>query len=52
MRDLLRIATTLRIPRVVLVGDENQLDGVDGGKPFARLKRAGMQTVVMDEIVR
>ena len=52
MRDLLRIATTLRVPRVVLVGDEKQLDGVEAGKPFAQLKRAGMQTVVMDEIVR
>ena len=52
MRDLLRIATTLRIPRVVLVGDEKQLDGVEAGEPFAQLKRAGMQTVVMDEIVR
>ena len=52
MRDLLRIATTLRMPRVVLVGDEKQLDGVEAGEPFAQLKRAGMQTVVMDEIVR
>ena len=52
MRDLLRIATTLRVPRVVLVGDEKQLDGVEAGKPFAQLKQAGMQTVVMDEIVR
>ncbi len=52
MRDLLRIATTLRVPRVALVGDEKQLDGVEAGKPFAQLKRAGMQTVVMDEIVR
>ena len=52
MRDLLRIATTLRVPRVVLVDDEKQLDGVEAGKPFAQLKRAGMQTVVMDETVR
>ena len=52
MRDLLRIATTLRVPRVVLVGDEKQLDGVEAGKPFAQLKQAGMQTIVMDEIVR
>ncbi len=52
MRDLLRIATTLRVPRVVLVGDEKQLDGVEAGRPFAQLKQAGMQTVVMDEIVR
>ena len=51
-RDLLRIANTLRIPRVVLVGDEKQLDAVDAGKPFAQLQRAGMQTAVMDEILR
>ena len=51
-RDLLRIADTLRIPRVVLVGDEKQLDAVDAGKPFAQLQQAGMQTAVMDEIMR
>ena len=51
-RDLLRIADRLRIPRVVLVGDEKQLDAVDAGIPFAQLQRAGMQTVVMDEILR
>ena len=51
-RDLLRIAKTLHIPRVVLVGDEKQLDAVDAGKPFAQLQRAGMQTAVMDEIMR
>ena len=52
MRGLFKIATALRIPRVVLVGDEKQLDGVDAGKPFAQLKQAGMQTAVMDEILR
>ncbi len=36
-RDLLRIANALRVPRVVLVGDEKQLDAVDAGKPFAQL---------------
>ena len=51
-RDLLRIADSLRIPRVVLVGDEKQLDAVDAGKAFAQLQSAGMQTVVMDEILR
>ena len=51
-RDLLRIANVLRIPRVVLVGDEKQLDAVDAGKPFAQLQRAGMKTAVMDEIMR
>ena len=51
-RDLLRVAKILRVPRVVLVGDEKQLDAVDAGKPFAQLQRAGMQTAVMDEILR
>ena len=51
-RDLLRIASVLRIPRVVLVGDAKQLDAVDAGKPFAQLQVAGMQTATMDEIMR
>ncbi len=51
-RDLLRIAAELRIPRVVLVGDAKQLDAVDAGKPFAQLQAAGMQTAVMDEVMR
>ena len=52
MRGLLRIATALRLPRVVLVGDEKQLDGVEAGKPFAQLQRAGMTTAAMEEILR
>ena len=52
MRNLLRIATTLRLPRVVLVGDEKQLGAVEAGKPFSQLKAAGMTTAVMDDIVR
>ena len=51
-RDLIRIANALRIPRVVIVGDEKQLDAVDAGKPFAQLQQAGMTTAVMDEILR
>ena len=51
-RDLLRVARALRIPRVVLVGDEKQLGAVDAGKPFAQLQRAGMKTAVMDDILR
>ena len=52
MKNLLRIATTLRLPRVVLVGDEKQLGAVEAGKPFAQLKAAGMTTAVMDDILR
>ena len=51
-RDLLRITNTLRISRLVLVGDEKQLDAVDAGKPFAQLQGAGMKCAMMDEIVR
>ena len=51
-RDLLRIATALRLPRVVLVGDAKQLDAVDAGKPFAQLQAAGMQTAQMRDILR
>ena len=42
-RDLLRIANTLRVARVMLV---------DAGKPFAQLQRAGMKTATLDEIMR
>ncbi len=52
MRNLLRVATRLRMPRVVLVGDEKQLGAVEAGKPFAQLQAAGMQTAVMDDILR
>ena len=52
MGGLLRAATILRLPRVVLVGDEKQIGAVEAGKPFAQLKRTGMQTAVMDEILR
>ena len=51
-RDLLRISDALRIPRVVVVGDEKQLDAVDAGKPFAQLQAAGMKTALMDQIMR
>ncbi len=51
-RDLLRIADALRIPRLVLVGDQKQLGAVDAGKPFAQLQEAGMKTATMDEIMR
>ena len=37
-RDLLRIASEQRIPRVVPVGDAKQLDPVDAGKPFRQLQ--------------
>ncbi|MYI69788.1 MAG: AAA family ATPase, partial [Boseongicola sp. SB0673_bin_14] len=52
VRDLLRVATTLRIPRVVLVGDGRRPGAEEAGKPFAQLRAAGMTAAVMDDIVR
>ncbi len=52
MRDLLKITDTLEPARVVLVGDVKQLDAVDAGKPFQQLQDAGMNTAVMDQIMR
>lgn len=37
---------------LVLVGDTQQLEAVQAGRPFAQLQAAAMQTVVMDEILR
>ena len=52
MRDLLRITDTLEPQRVVLIGDIKQLDAVNAGQPFSQLQHAGMQTAVMDQIMR
>ena len=51
-RNLLRIANALRVARVVVVGDAQQLGAVDAGKPFSQLQKAGMVTAVMGEIRR
>ena len=52
MESLLRIAKTLEVSRVVLVGDTRQLRAVDAGQPFRVLQKARMATVVMDEVLR
>ena len=38
--------------RVLLIGDTHQHQGVDAGKPFEQLQRAGMHTAQLDTIVR
>jgi conjugative relaxase-like TrwC/TraI family protein len=38
--------------RVVLVGDIKQYQGVEAGKPFAQLQKAGMETAVMQKMLR
>ncbi len=52
MRSLLRIAQTLDIARLVLVGDTGQLRPVDAGQPFRQLQQAGMTTARMSDIRR
>ena len=52
MQALMRIAETLGIGRLALVGDTAQLRAVDAGGPFRLLQRAGMPIAVMDEILR
>ena len=52
MDELLRIAQTLGVARVVLTGDTAQLKSITAGQPFGLLQKAGMTTVVMDEVLR
>ncbi len=52
MEALLRIARTLGVARVALVGDTAQLRAVDAGQPFRVLQKAGMATALMDEVLR
>ncbi|MDD9991280.1 MAG: AAA family ATPase, partial [Rhodospirillales bacterium] len=52
MRELLRIADSLGVARIALVGDTAQLRAVDAGQPFRLLQKAGMRTATMDEVLR
>jgi ATP-dependent exoDNAse (exonuclease V) alpha subunit len=38
--------------RVLLIGDTRQHQGVEAGRPFEQLQKAGMRTARLDEIVR
>ena len=52
MHSLTRIAEATGIGRVALVGDKAQLRSVEAGQPFRVLQKAGMETAVMDEVLR
>ena len=41
-----------RNDRVLLIGDTRQHQGVEAGRPFEQLQKAGMHTSKLDEIVR
>lgn len=50
MRSVPGITTAMDHPLgVELLGDENQLDRMETGKPFAQLRRAGVTTAAMKE---
>ena len=50
MRDFLRRIS--KEDKVLLIGDVRQHQGVDAGKPFEQLQQSGMQTAILDRIVR
>lgn len=51
INSLLKVSKELDF-RVVLIGDRKQSNAVGGGKPFEQLQNEGMQTAIMDEIIR
>ncbi len=51
MKDLLTISNKLNF-KLVLVGDEKQIDAVEAGSPFAFLPEAGMKIAYMTDIIR
>ena len=51
-RDLMRVANERGFERVMFQGDIKQLEAVGAGVPYKQLQRAGMATVLMDDVLR
>ncbi len=51
INSLLKVVNKLDV-RLVMVGDVKQLGAIEAGKPFYQLQKAGMKTVVMEQIIR
>ena len=51
MRAICRIARELFV-KVALIGDDKQLKAVEAGKPYQELQKYGMQTAIMNKIIR
>lgn len=49
MKDLIEVANSAGVARLVLVGDVKQFDAVEAGTPFQQLQKAGMGTAIMSE---
>lgn len=52
MQDLLRYTNSRKLPRIVFMGDENQMEGVQAGTPFKDMEKAGVRSVTLDEVMR
>jgi len=52
MREFLARLVPNNSDRVLLIGDTRQHQGVEAGRPFEQLQKAGMRTARLDEIVR
>ncbi len=49
MKDLIDLANSAGVARLVLVGDVKQFDAVEAGTPFEQLQKAGMGTATMSQ---
>lgn len=51
IHSLLKVVNKLDL-RLLMVGDIKQLEAIEAGKPFYQLQKAGMRTIVMEDILR
>ena len=49
---LIKKAENVGSTKIVLIGDTKQLKAVDGGDMFSKLQREGMNTTIVDQILR
>jgi len=52
MLHILKYANKRDVAKVVIMGDVNQHDAIEPGRPFADMQAAGIRTAVLDEIIR
>ena len=52
MLSLTRFTNKKQMPRVVFQGDGNQMSGVQAGEPFKKLEKAGVRSVILNQIIR
>ena len=52
MLSLLHFANRKQMPRVLFQGDAKQMGGVQAGEPFKDMEKAGVRSVILDQIIR